>query len=75
MDHDQHPDAALIDGLGGPTATAKRLDILDEPGAVQRVSNWKRRGIPARVRLDHAEVFAEAAAAATAQPAPAQEGA
>ncbi|RIQ11585.1 hypothetical protein D0844_16355 [Bordetella avium] len=66
MSPDQHPHAALIDALGGPTAVAERLKLLDEPGAVQRVSNWKRRGIPAQVRIDYPEVFAEAARAVEA---------
>ena len=58
---------ALIDALGGPTAVAKRLN-LPEPGGPQRVCNWKRRGIPPSIRLDHADVFAEAAAKAAAAP-------
>lgn len=44
-------DAQLIDRLGGPTAVAKRLGMW--PNGVARVSNWKRRGIPARVLLEH----------------------
>lgn len=49
-------DADLIDKAGGPSALAARLN-LDEKGAVQRVSNWKRRGIPPRVRLEHRALF------------------
>jgi hypothetical protein len=49
-------DADLIDRAGGPSVLAARLGLADK-GAVQRVSNWKRRGIPARVRLDHRAVF------------------
>lgn len=56
-------DTQIIDSLGGPTKVAELLGILNEPGAVQRVSNWKRRGIPARVLLDHAEVFRNATTA------------
>lgn len=49
---------------------------MAEKGAVQRVSNWKRRGIPPRVRLDHREFFDELeASAAKAQPADEQEAA
>jgi hypothetical protein len=50
-------DADLIDSLGGPTRVAQLLAWTDA-GAVQRVSNWKRRGIPPRVRLDYPGVFA-----------------
>lgn len=50
---EQHPDAARIDQLGGPTKVAERLGIATRPGAVQRVSNWKTRGIPAAVKLKH----------------------
>ncbi|ARP90296.1 hypothetical protein CAL14_08360 [Bordetella genomosp. 9] len=50
---EQHPDAARIDQLGGPTKVAERLGIAAESGAVQRVSNWKKRGIPAAVKLKH----------------------
>lgn len=49
----------IIDRLGGPTKVAELLGILAEPGSVQRVSNWKKRGIPPRVLLDHADVFVE----------------
>ncbi|OAE56855.1 hypothetical protein A7J67_08425 [Achromobacter xylosoxidans] len=48
-----HQDAARIDAFGGPTKVAERLGIAEEPGAVQRVSNWKRRGIPSSVLLTH----------------------
>ena len=49
-------DAELIDSLGGPASVAKRLGY-PPLGGVQRVQNWKVRGIPARVRLDHPDVF------------------
>ncbi len=51
----------IIDRLGGPTRVAELLGIAHEAGAVQRVSNWKRRGIPARVLLDFPDVFRDAA--------------
>lgn len=57
MDNDLHPHAEMIERHGGPTKVAELMGILDEPGAVQRVSNWKRRGIPAEVRLAHPELF------------------
>jgi len=48
----------VIDSLGGPTKVAELLGIAHEQGAIQRVSNWKRRGIPPRVILEHPDVFA-----------------
>lgn len=57
MTHDRHPDADLIDLHGGPTKTAELMGILDKPGAVQRVSNWSRRGIPAEVKLKFPHLF------------------
>jgi hypothetical protein len=45
-------DRDLIDDLGGSTKLAARLGY-----SVQRVENWKKRGIPAQVRLDHPDVF------------------
>ena len=50
-----HPDSEIIDTLGGPTALARRLGYGS--GGPQRVANWRRRGIPPRVKLDHAGVF------------------
>lgn len=45
-------DKDLIDDLGGSTKLAALLGY-----SVQRVENWKKRGIPAQVRLDHPDVF------------------
>jgi hypothetical protein len=45
-------DKELIERLGGATKLAARLGC-----SVQRVQNWKDRGIPAQVRLDHPDVF------------------
>lgn len=58
MNHITTPaqDAARIEELGGPSAVAQRLG-LPMPGGVQRVSNWKKRGIPASVKLEHAAIF------------------
>ena len=50
-----HPDAELIQSLGGPAAVARRLE-LDEYGT-QRVFNWTRRGIPADVKLERPDLF------------------
>jgi hypothetical protein len=50
-------DAALIDTLGGPTKVAELLGYSKEQGGVQRVSNWRTRGIPPKVKLEHPEIF------------------
>lgn len=49
-------DSDLIERLGGSSALARRLGypLL---GGVQRVQNWKRRGIPPRVKLEWPELF------------------
>jgi len=52
-----HDHARVIDELGGPTRVAELLGIISVPGAVQRVSNWKRRGIPPAILLHHPDVF------------------
>jgi hypothetical protein len=49
-------DSDLIDRLGGSSALAKRLGY-PLAGGVQRVQNWKRRGIPPRVKLEWPELF------------------
>lgn len=54
-----HPDAALIDRLGGPATVARLLGFDPKAGGVQRVQNWKTRGIPEVIRLRRPEVFAE----------------
>jgi len=48
--------AQIIDSLGGPKKVAQLLGIT-VPGAIQRVSNWKRRGIPPAVLIRHPRVF------------------
>ncbi|ARU06943.1 hypothetical protein CCO03_17100 [Comamonas serinivorans] len=45
-------DTELIRLLGGSTVVAKRLGLQGLNGA-RRVNNWKRRGIPAKVKLEH----------------------
>jgi len=52
-----HPHAEIIRRHGGPTKVAELLGIRDEPGAIQRVWNWKYRGIPAEIRLRHPQLF------------------
>ena len=49
-------DSDLIEKLGGSSALAKRLGY-PLVGGVQRVQNWKRRGIPPRVKLEWPELF------------------
>lgn len=51
-----HSDAALINALGGPSKLAKILGFPKGRG-VQRVQNWKYRGIPELVLLRHPKVF------------------
>lgn len=48
-----HPDTKLIGRLGGATKLAARLGFSIKGGGVQRVQNWKKRGIPASVERDH----------------------
>lgn len=58
MDQPAHPHALLINKLGGPTTVAHMLRARGmRRCTVQRVSNWKSRGIPPRVWLEHAVVF------------------
>lgn len=45
----------LIDKAGGNTAFAALLGIDQEPGYQQRLTNWKRRGMPPAVILEHHE--------------------
>lgn len=51
-------DAERIEALGGPTKVAALLN-LPKLGGVQRVSNWKARGIPATVKLSRPDLFLE----------------
>lgn len=51
-----HADADLIDKLGGPAALARSLGYTGK-GAVQRVQNWKYRGIPPLLRYQRPDVF------------------
>jgi hypothetical protein len=49
-------DRELIQLLGGPTKLAELLGYK-KPGGVQRVQNWKDRGIPASVKLCRPDLF------------------
>lgn len=53
-----HPDAKIIERLGGPAKLAARLGYTGAK-ATARVFNWTKRGIPARVRLDNLELFGQ----------------
>lgn len=59
-----HPDAALIDRLGGPAVLARKLGF--GVGGVQRVQNWKYRGIPEIERLRNPSAFIPSADTAEA---------
>lgn len=43
----------IIKAAGGDRAFARLLSLDGTPGYQQRINNWKRRGIPAAVVLDH----------------------
>lgn len=60
-----HADSELIDRLGGPAEISRMLGIDPSRGGVQRVQNWKYRGIPEIWRLRRPDIFG---------PAPTQEG-
>lgn len=49
-------DSELIDALGGPAKIAMLLGY-DKEGGVQRIHNWRTRGIPAQVKIDHPDIF------------------
>ncbi len=51
-----HADARLIQMLGGPSKVASILGYRRK-GGIQRVHNWMKRGIPARVRLENPDLF------------------
>jgi hypothetical protein len=46
----------VIDALGGSAKVARDLG-LDPTRGVQRVNNWKERGIPPAILLDHSRYF------------------
>lgn len=51
-----HHDWALITYLGGPAKVARLLGY-ESRGGIQRVQNWRYRGIPAEVKLAFPEIF------------------
>lgn len=62
-------DGALIDSLGGPARVAERLGYDKAKGGVQRVQNWKTRGIPWRVKAERPDLFLPARTEASADAA------
>lgn len=70
----KHPDAELIDRLGGPAEVARKLGF-DASGGTQRVQNWKTRGIPEVIRLRRTDVFGPAPEPEPAAAAPEGEAA
>lgn len=49
-------DSELIDSLGGAKEVARKLGLAS-PGGQCRVLNWKRRGIPPKVKLENPWIF------------------
>lgn len=49
-------DRELIEKLGGPAKVAELLDF-PKPDGARRVHNWLARGIPAKVKVEHPELF------------------
>lgn len=47
----------VIEAAGGAMPFARLLGIDHTPYVSSRVSNWRRRGIPAEVRADHPELI------------------
>jgi hypothetical protein len=67
MSKQDSADAKLIDDLGGPAKVAELLGYT-ERGRVQRVFNWLKRGIPAKVKLERPDLFQRPTSAAGSQP-------
>ena len=62
------PDATrLITALGGPTKVCELLGYDKRGGGVQRINNWRFRGIPYKVQLSHASLWLSAERAADLQ--------
>ena len=51
-------DKDVILALGGVSSLARALGYSGL-GGVRRVSNWTRRGIPSKVRLENQHVFSK----------------
>lgn len=50
-------DAELIQHHGGPTRLAEKLGWQEKRGAIQRINNWRTRGIPAAIKLAFPALF------------------
>lgn len=50
-------DKQRIYELGGPAKVAELLGLDKTRGGVQRVHNWTVRGIPAKEKLAHPDLF------------------
>jgi hypothetical protein len=61
-----HQDWSLIVDLGGPAKAAALLGTT-----IQRVHNWKERGIPSKVKVKHPELFLPALQRRKKSPIPA----
>jgi hypothetical protein len=57
----------MIAAAGGDSAFARIIGIAEDDGALQRVNNWKRRGIPAGVFLEHYEALSKLRAETAAE--------
>lgn len=56
LKHSIDADRVLIESLGGPTRLAELLGF-PKTGGVQRVQNWKDRGIPASIKIAYPHIF------------------
>ena len=56
MENQIKNDVELIERLGGPAMVAQMLGYR-MPNGVQRVYNWKSRGIPAKVKVERPDLF------------------
>lgn len=56
MDNKIKRDAEIIESLGGPAKVAEILGYK-MPYGVQRVSNWRTRGVPAAVKVEWPDLF------------------
>lgn len=61
-------DAKLITALGGPRKVCELLGYDKRAGGVQRINNWLLRGIPYKVKLEHAALWLSARQAAAELP-------
>lgn len=59
-------DHQLIETLGGAAAVARMLNFKTM-GGTQRVQNWKKRGIPAAIKVAFPHIFLAMSAAHESQ--------